>query len=141
MLDTNVVGTANTVSALLVNAQGWDQFVAISSLAAHRLSSVPGNLVYSLSKISSRHIVLEFRKALRERGRGERVSLVSPGFVRNTEWAHHFFHGDNERAEHLLAGLPSLTPAQVADAVLWILEGPPEVEISEVILRPPGQPD
>ena len=53
--------------------------------------------------------------------------------------ARYRFEGDAERAEAVYRGMHPLTPADVADAVVYCATRPPHVNISEVVLMPVDQ--
>jgi NADP-dependent 3-hydroxy acid dehydrogenase YdfG len=44
------------------------------------------------------------------------------------------FHGDAERAAKVYKGLTPLTPADVADAIVWSATRPAHVNISRVVM-------
>lgn len=138
-LETNVVGLLNLLSVLHERIPALGHFVHIGSLAARRVSSTPGSLVYSVSKTAAQIITEQFRVLLRADGRPTKVTTVSPGFVVGTEWADRYFaHAEAERVA-LFAGHDSLEPGDVADVVAQILMTGGDPEITEVVVRPRWQ--
>ena len=102
ILETNLLGALHCVRAALPRmlGQGRGSIVLVSSVAGE--VAMPGSAVYSASKSA----LLRFAQGLRQelRGRGVRVSVVLPGFVRTD-----MTEGNN---------LPMPGPEVVARAVL-----------------------
>ena len=141
ILATNVVGLLNLLSAIDVHLPDLPQFVHVSSLAAHQVSRVAGNLCYSVSKAAARTIVQEHLKAVRAAGRRTRVTMVSPGFIEGTEFEQRFYSRTAKPASSgsLFAGQENLTPANVATIIVDVLRQPDHVELVDVLVRPRGQ--
>ena len=136
MLDTNVKGLLYVTRAVLPGmiARGRGHVINLGSVAGHEVYR--GGAVYCASK----HAVDAITRALRldVLGTGVRVSTVDPGLV-ETEFSLVRFRGDAERAGSVYQGLTPLTPADVADAVLWCATRPPHVNVSELLLLPTDQ--
>ncbi len=62
-----------------------------------------------------------------------RVTSIDPGMV-ETEFSEVRFHGDKERAAKVYQGLTPLTPADVADAIVWAVSRPVHVNIARVLM-------
>jgi 3-hydroxy acid dehydrogenase / malonic semialdehyde reductase len=62
-----------------------------------------------------------------------RVTSVDPGMV-ETDFSLVRFRGDAERAAAVYQGLTPLTPADVADAIVWSATRPAHVNISRVVM-------
>jgi serine 3-dehydrogenase len=67
-----------------------------------------------------------------------RVSSVDPGMV-ETEFSQVRFHGDRERASTVYQGVTPLTPADIAEIVLFCVTRPPHVNISDLIVLATAQ--
>ncbi len=67
-----------------------------------------------------------------------RVSSVDPGLT-ETEFSEVRFHGDTERAESVYSDTTPLTGADVADAVLYVANTPPHVDVINLVLMPTDQ--
>ncbi|MGH3711040.1 MAG: SDR family oxidoreductase [Pseudonocardiaceae bacterium] len=91
MLDTNVTGVANQLSSVLRLAPAVSTFVHVSSVAGKRLSPFPEYLLYSVSKIAAEQLLSGMRSRQDVLERGLRIVGVSPGFVRNSGFAEHFY--------------------------------------------------
>jgi NADP-dependent 3-hydroxy acid dehydrogenase YdfG len=141
MVLTNVVGLANLLAVAATADPPLKGIVHIGSLASHRMSHVPGNVVYSVTKMSARLLVEDYRRQTRAAGRDTRVMSISPGFIEGTEFGDHFFRGAPELAVDLYAAHRALTAADVAELIDWMLALPPHVEVTDLITRPRQQPD
>jgi 3-hydroxy acid dehydrogenase / malonic semialdehyde reductase len=136
MLDTNVKGVLWVTRAVVPGmvARGRGHVVNLGSVAGHEV--YPGGAVYCATKHALGAITRGLRMDLL--GTGVRVSTVDPGLV-ETEFSVVRFHGDRERAARVYRGLTPLTPADVADAVVWAATRPPHVNVDEIILKPTDQ--
>jgi NADP-dependent 3-hydroxy acid dehydrogenase YdfG len=105
-------------------------------MAGHR---VPGadSAVYSATKFAVRALTEGMRRELRARRSPIRVSAVSPGYV-DTEFAD-VFAGSPEAARERTPAIKVLEAADVAAAVLWVLQQPAHVQVHDVLLRPTDQ--
>jgi len=122
MVLTNVLGVALTIRATLAHIleRGTGHYVLTSSIAGRR--SLPGSL-YSATKWA----VTGIGQSLREtHGNARiRVTLIEPGAVETP-----FF--DNPGQGRLESG-------DVAGAVIWALDQPDHVDVSEVLILPTAQ--
>ena len=136
MIDTNVKGLLYVTRAVLPGMveRGRGHVINLGSIAGHEV--YPGGAVYC----STKHAVGAITKGLRMDllGKGVRVSTVDPGMV-ETDFSVVRFHGDQERADRVYAGMTPLTADDIADAVLWCATRPPHVNIDEIILKPLDQ--
>jgi NADP-dependent 3-hydroxy acid dehydrogenase YdfG len=135
MIDVNVKGVLYGIAAALpvFRAQGSGHFVMTASTAAYR--TVPGQSVYSATKLAVRAICEGLRQ---EAGERLRVTVVSPGFVR-TDFAE--AAPDAAVRAGLLASRDKFAiPADaIARAIAFAIEQPPEVDVSEIVVRPAAQ--
>lgn len=136
MIDTNVKGLLYVSRAVAPGmvARGRGHVVNIGSTAGHE--AYPGGNVYCATK----HAVDAITKGLRMDlvDTPVRVSTVDPGMV-ETDFSLVRFHGDAARAAKVYADITPLTPADVADAVLYCVTRPAHVQINEIILTPTNQ--
>ncbi len=136
MIDTNVKGLLWVTRAVLPGMvdRGHGHVINIGSIAGHEV--YPGGNVYCATK----HAVTALNRglAIDTLGTGVRVSSVDPGMV-ETEFSLVRFHGDAERAAGVYDGLDPLTPADVAEAVLFCATRPPHANVREMILMPSAQ--
>jgi 3-hydroxy acid dehydrogenase/malonic semialdehyde reductase len=136
MIDTNVKGLLYITRAVLPGMvkRGHGHVINIGSIAGHEV--YPGGNVYCATK----HAVTALNRglAIDTLGTGVRVSSVDPGLV-ETEFSLVRFHGDAERASGVYDGLDPLTPADVAEAVLFCATRPENANVREMILTAGAQ--
>jgi serine 3-dehydrogenase len=136
MIDTNVKGLLNVSRGLipLMVERNAGHIVNIGSLAGHQV--YPGGNVYNATKFAVR--ALTEGMSIDLLGTKVRVSCVSPGAV-HTEFSEVRFHGDRKRAEKVYQGYEPLTAADVADAILYVVNTPEHVNILELLMLPTAQ--
>jgi 3-hydroxy acid dehydrogenase/malonic semialdehyde reductase len=136
MLDTNVKGLLYVTKSVLpiMLRRNSGHIINLGSVAGHEV--YPGGSVYCASK----HAVDAITKGLKMDllGSNIRVSTVDPGMV-ETEFSVVRFKGDAEKAKSIYHGLTPLTPADIADAILYCASRPAHVNINEIILMPTAQ--
>ena len=127
-LDLNLTAPFLFARAFLpaMRTRGTGHLLSIGSIADR--SAFPGNAAYAASKYGLRalHEVLRAES----RGTGVRTTLVSPGPVDTELW-------DAVDPVHRVGHTPRssmLAPDAVADAVLYALSAPPEVNVDELRL-------
>jgi len=137
MVDTNVKGLLYVTRAVVPGmlSRGRGHIINIGSTAGHEV--YPGGTVYCATK----HAVAAITRGLKQdlHGTPIRVSTVDPGMVGETEFSLVRFGGDLQRATRVYEGIQPLTPADVAEAVVWCATRPPHVNVLEIILMPTAQ--
>lgn len=127
MVLTNVYGVALTIRATLPHLleRGDGHFLVTSSIAGRRV--LPGSL-YSATKWAATAIGEGLRQELRQmhENHGIRVTLIEPGMVDTP-----FF--DNRPGDR------ALSDDDIARAVMYALEQPPNVDVNEILIRPINQ--
>jgi NADP-dependent 3-hydroxy acid dehydrogenase YdfG len=135
MIDVNLKGVLYGIAAALpiFRRQGTGHFVHTSSTAAYR--TVPGQSVYSATKMAVRAVSEGLRQ---EAGDRLRVTIVSPGFVR-TDFAE--AAPDAAVRAGLLASRDAFAigPDAIARAITFAIEQPADVDVSEIVVRPAAQ--
>jgi 3-hydroxy acid dehydrogenase/malonic semialdehyde reductase len=136
MIDTNVKGLLYVTRAVLPGmiARGRGHIINIGSLAGYEV--YPGGAVYCASKFGVRALSKGLRFDLN--GTPIRVSEIAPGMV-ETEFSMVRFHGDAERARKVYQGFVPLSPADIAEAIIWCATRPPHVNVSIVEVMPTAQ--
>jgi len=112
------------------------RIVNVSSMSGWRVP--PGGGFYAPTKFAVRAITDALRFELKASGSRVQVACVSPGYV-DTPLLESYFRGREETLEKARASMRMLTPDDVADAILTILEAPPHVEIADLLLRSADQ--
>lgn len=129
IVDINVKGVLHGIAAVLpiMEAQGSGQIINTASTGAHAVAGACG--VYCASKYAVRAI----SEGLRQETDRIRVTVISPG-VTTTELGHDI---SDANATELLTQLRtmSLAPEAIANAVLFAISQPPDVDVNELIVR------
>ncbi|MFI1951879.1 SDR family NAD(P)-dependent oxidoreductase [Streptomyces xinghaiensis] len=138
MYEVNVLGVLHVTQALLpaLTASGDGTVVVLTSTAGH--GTYEGGGGYVAAKHGAHALAETLRLELC--GKPVRVIEVAPGMVRTDEFAMTRFHGDEERAAAVYAGVAEpLTAEDVADTVAWAVTRPPHVNIDLLVVRPRAQ--
>lgn len=131
VVTTNVLGVMNCVRATLPQL--------LSGGAGHIviIASVSGRVTYTgeSAYVASKHATVAFADCLRQEvaGSGIRVSVIEPGLVETP--LIHVYPG----ALDMVPDVTPIAPEDVARAVRYILEQPPGVNVSELVIRPTSQ--
>ncbi len=112
------------------------RIVNVSSMSGRRVPPTGG--FYAPTKFAVRAITDALRFELKAAGSLIQVACVSPGFV-DTPLLELYFRGREEMLEKARARMRMLTPDDVAEAILTILEAPPHVEIGDIQMRSADQ--
>jgi NADP-dependent 3-hydroxy acid dehydrogenase YdfG len=56
--------------------------------------------------------------------------------VGDTEFSDVRFAGDPEKKEAVYRGVAYLTPADVADCILWVVTRPAHMNVDEIVVKP-----
>jgi 3-hydroxy acid dehydrogenase / malonic semialdehyde reductase len=132
MLETNVLGLTRMTRLCLPHMEdGRGHIVNLGSWAGREAYSQGG--MYVGSKYAVRALTYVLRKELVGR---IRVSTVDPGMVGDTEFSDVRFGGDAEKKAAVYRGVDYITPAEVADCILWVVTRPPHMNIDEIVVKP-----
>ena len=130
--ETNVMGVVHMTRLVVPHMEdGLGHVVNLGSWAGREAYTYGG--MYVASKFAVRSLTYVLRKELVGR---IRVTTVDPGMVGDTEFSDVRFRGDQERKRAVYEGVEYLTPADVADCILWAVTRPPHVDIEEIVLKP-----
>ncbi len=137
MIDTNCKGLAYVTRAVLPGmvARKRGHVINIGSVAG--TYPYPGGNVYGASKAFVAQFSLDLRSDLH--GTNVRVTNVEPGLVGGTEFSLVRFGGDAQKAATPYANTQPLTPADVAEAVVWATQLPAHVNINVIEMMPTVQ--
>lgn len=129
IIDINIKGVLNGIAAVLplMEEQGNGQIINTASTGAHAVAGGCG--VYCASKYAVRAI----SEGLRQETETLRVTVICPG-VTTTELGHDI---TDPNAAELLTQLrtQSLSPDAIANAVLYAISQPADVDVNEMIVR------
>jgi len=136
MIDTNLKGLLYLTRAVLPGmvARGRGHVINIGSVAGHE--PYAGGNVYCATKAAVRMLNKAMRLDLL--GTGIRVTGIDPGMVA-TEFSQVRFHGDRDRAAKVYENTRPLSPADVAEAILWCVGLPTRVNPEQILLTPTDQ--
>ena len=132
MLDVNVRGVLHGIAAVLpsMQAQGHGQIINISSIGGLAVS--PTAAVYCATKFAVRAI----SDGLRQETDKIRVTVICPGVV-ESELADSI---SDETARDAMKAFRkiALEPDAIARALVYAIEQPDGVDVSEIVVRPTG---
>lgn len=133
MLDINIMGVLNAIAAVLpiMEKQKSGHIITTDSVAGHVV--YPGSAVYCGTKFALRAIMEGLRQE--ERENNIKSTLISPGAVR-TELYKTVQDKAASEALFKLQAEAGLDSEDVAEAVVYAIETPAHLSVSEVILRP-----
>lgn len=134
MVDVNIKGVLYGIAAALpvMQAQGSGQIINVASVGGHRV--VPTAAVYSATKFAVRAI----SDGLRQELTNIRVNVISPG-VTESELADSISDADarlNMQTYRKIA----ISAEAVARTILFAIEQPADVDLSEIVVRPTASP-
>jgi NADP+-dependent farnesol dehydrogenase len=139
IFDTNVMGLciATREAVKIMQAKKIDgHIIHINSVLGHRVLPSPGGNVYPASKFAVTALTETLKHELRHLGLKIKITSVSPGIV-ETEFGRNAIT-DPKRIEEMKKH-PKLTSENVANAVLYVLSTPPDVQIPELTIQPMGE--
>ena len=130
MIETNVLGLMRTTRLCLPHIRDGGHIVNIGSVAGRQ--PYENSAVY----IASKYAVRGFTYALREDllGRPIHLTTVDPGLV-ETDFSKVRYRGDDERARKVYEGVDPLTPADIAECVLFAVTRPHHVNVDELVVK------
>jgi NADP-dependent 3-hydroxy acid dehydrogenase YdfG len=136
MYDANVLGVMRMTRALLpsLEASGDGHVVMIGSIAGHE--PYVGGAGYNAVKFALRAVTKVLRLELV--GKPVRVTTIDPGMV-DTDFSLVRFHGDQDKAEAVYAGMTPLTADDIADCVAFAVTRPSHVNIDSMVVMPRDQ--
>ncbi|MGB1778918.1 MAG: SDR family NAD(P)-dependent oxidoreductase [Longimicrobiales bacterium] len=136
MIDTNVKGLLYVTRAVLPHMIERDSghVINIGSIAGRWV--YPKGAVYNATKFAVRALSEAMNIDLL--GTQIRVSSVDPGLA-ETEFSEVRFDGDTDRAASVYSGTVPLTADDVADAVIYVANAPPHVDIFNLVMMPTVQ--
>lgn len=136
MIETNVMGLAYTVRALLPGMveRKEGHVITMGSVAADY--PYPGGSTYAGSKAFVKQFALALRADLL--GKNVRVTNVEPGMT-ETEFSVVRFKGDQGKADNVYAGMTPMTAEDVAESVFWVATLPRHFNVNRIQMMPVEQ--
>ncbi len=138
MFATNVLGPARMVRAVLPLLRRSPRATIVD------MSSTAGEIVYEggAGYCAAKHGTSVLSEALRLELAGENIRIcdIRPGMVRTDEFALTRFHGDQDAADRVYAGVDRpLTADDVAACVEFVVTLPQHVNIDRLVVKPVAQ--
>jgi NADP-dependent 3-hydroxy acid dehydrogenase YdfG len=132
MFETNVLGLVRMTRLVLPHMEdGRGHIVNLGSWAGRE--AYPQGGMY----VGSKTAVLALTRVMRRELVGRiKVSTVDPGMVGDTEFSDVRFRGDQERKDAVYRGVEYLTPADVADCILFAVTRPDYMVVDEMVIKP-----
>lgn len=135
MVDVNIKGVLNAMAAVLpeFTAQKSGHIIVTSSVAGTK--SVPGNAVYSGTKHFVRAMLDSFRTESVMEGTNIRTATIYPGAVK-TELLNTIAPSETKSMVEEFYQNVGLEPGVIANAVLYAISQPDNVDVSDLTVRP-----
>lgn len=136
MIDGNVKGLLYVTKAVLPLLQNSENghIINVGSIAGKQ--AYPKGSVYCASKSAVDFFTDGLRIDLN--AEGIRVGAIHPGLV-ETEFSEVRFKGDTERSKDVYKGANPLQASDVANAITYMVEAPPSVNIADLVILPTSQ--
>ena len=135
MVDINIKGVLNAMAAVLpvFTAQKQGHVVVTSSMGGTK--SVPGNAVYCGTKHFVRAMLDSFRMESIQEGTHIRTTTIYPGAIQ-TELLHTIAPSETKAMVEAFYKNVGLQPEVIANAVLYAVSQPDNVDVSDLGVRP-----
>jgi hypothetical protein len=130
VIETNLSGLLRMTRLCLPHIRDGGHIVNIGSVAGRE--PYENAAVYIASKFAVRGFTYALRQDLL--GRPIHLTTVDPGLV-ETNFSKVRFRGDEERAKKIYEGVEALTPADIAECVLFAVTRPHHVNIDELVIK------
>ena len=136
MMQVNVLGVLRMTRAALPLIP-HDAGASIITIGSHAdRSPYEGGSAYCGAKAAAAQISRVLRLELC--GTGIRVCLIAPGLA-ETEFSLVRFKGDVAKAKKPYEGTLPLVGEDIAEAMVWVTNRPPHVDIDEMVIKPTDQ--
>ena len=135
MVNINIVGVLNSMAAVLPEfiAQKSGHIIVTSSAAG--LRSVPGNAVYCGTKHFVRAMLDSLRMEAVTEGTNIHATTIYPGAVK-TELLNTIAPSETKAMVEKFYEDAGITPDVIANAVLYAISQPDNVNVSDLVVRP-----
>jgi len=142
ILEVNVLAVAHCAQLAVRSMRRRDategQVININSMSGHRVQQSGDVHFYAASKHAVKALTEGLRQELvAEKPNNIRVAQISPGNV-HTEFTARMY---GDRGLVSAGDSVGFHADNMADAVLYVLSAPPDVQIHDILLRPTAQPD
>jgi NADP-dependent 3-hydroxy acid dehydrogenase YdfG len=132
MFETNVLGLVRMTRLVIPHMDDWRGHIVNLGSWAGREAYPQGGMY-----VGSKTAVLALTRVMRKELVGRiKVSTVDSGMVGDTEFSDVRFRGDQERKDAVYRGVDYLTPADVADCILFAVTRPDYMVVDEMVIKP-----
>jgi NADP-dependent 3-hydroxy acid dehydrogenase YdfG len=135
MIDINIKGVLYGINAVLPHMLQRGQGHILSTSSVGGLKTSPGIGVYSATKFAVRAIMETLRE---EVAQTIKVTTVYPGATQS-ELGHDITSPKIKALYGNLANMPKMEEEAIANAVIYAISQPGNINVNEVVLRPLGQ--
>ena len=137
MLNVNCLALSYITRLLLPGMVNRDRGHIVNIGSTAGTYAYPGSNVYGATKAFVEQLTINLKADLL--GTALRVTNIAPAMVGESEFSLVRFKGDEEKAGKVYEGLKPLSPADVAESVLWVLMQPEHVNINRIEMMPVNQ--
>jgi 3-hydroxy acid dehydrogenase/malonic semialdehyde reductase len=130
VLETNVNGLIRITRLCLPHVRDGGHIVNVGSVAGRQ--AYERGALYVTSKFAVRGFTYALREDLL--GRPIHITTVDPGLVQ-TDFSLVRFRGDAEAARKVYEGVQAMTPADIAECILFAVTRPPHVNVDEIVVK------
>lgn len=135
MIDINIKGVLNSMYAVIPEfyEQNSGHVIITSSRAGTTL--VPGNAVYCGTKHFVKVMLQSFNTETNQEGKNIRTTAIYPGAIK-TELLNSVVENDRKKMVEGFFEQYGLQPSVIANAVLYAISQPDNVDVSDLVVRP-----
>ena len=135
MIDVNIKGVLNAMYAVIPTfySQNSGHIIVTSSRAG--ITNVPGNAVYCGTKHFVKVLLQSFNTETIQEGKNIRTTLIYPGAVQ-TELLNSVAESEQKKQVESFYEQFGLKPESIAEAVLYAISQPENVDVSDLVIRP-----
>lgn len=135
MIDINIKGVLYGINAVLPHMLGRGQGHILTTSSVGGIRTTPGIGVYSGTKYAVRAIMDTLRQEVAEK---IKVTTIYPGATQS-ELGHDITSPKIRAAFGDLTKMPKLASEAIADAAIYAIMQPDNVNVNELVVRPLGQ--
>lgn len=136
MIDINIKGTLYGMAAAIPVFKKQQSGYIVNIISTSGLKIVPMQGVYAATKNAVRTIVEAFRQ---ESDGSIRITGISPGFIK-TEFAVKSVNTEEMKtAASKAVGELGISPEAIANAVIYAISQPKDIEVGDIVIRPSKQ--
>lgn len=137
MVDTNIKGLIALTHAVLPDMVKRNSGYVINMGSIAGSWPYYGGNVYGATKAFVKQFSLNLRADLL--GTKVRVTNLEPGNVGGTEFSQVRYHGDADKAAKVYKGFKTMSPEDIADILVWLIESPAHVNVNRLEVMPVAQ--